>query len=151
KRDTKNRPGKGGAGTAARAGRRAPPCQPRASCRRARSSARAPAWFFYGPSRPNQSRRVIVEDCPIHYLFWSVEPETSIDPSLLLFVHGCGTDINWWSFIAPYLARYFLVAGAPPQSIRGLMPRWPGRASDRRASGTASSRSPKRRSAGSRR
>ena len=69
----------------------------------------------------------------------------SIDPSLLLFVHGCGTDVNWWSFIAPYLARYFLMAGAPPHSIRGLMPRWPGRASGRRASGTAPSRSPKRR------
>ena len=68
----------------------------------------------------------------------------SIDPSLLLFVHGCGTDVNWWSFIAPYLARYFLMAGAPPHSIRGLMPRWR-RASGRRASGTAPSRSPKRR------
>jgi len=42
------------------------------------------------------------------------------------------------------LGALFPLAGAPPHSIRGLMPRWR-RASGRRASGTAPSRSPKRR------
>ncbi len=71
--------------------------------------ATAPDWFSWAISRPKQSRRVVVQDCPIHYLFWPVEPATSIGRGLLL-VHGGGAHANWWTFIAPYFTRYFRVA-----------------------------------------
>jgi pimeloyl-ACP methyl ester carboxylesterase len=71
--------------------------------------ATAPDWFSWAISRPTQSRRVVVQDCPIHYLFWPVEPATSIGRGLLL-VHGGGAHARWWSFIAPYFTRYFRVA-----------------------------------------
>jgi pimeloyl-ACP methyl ester carboxylesterase len=71
--------------------------------------ASAPEWFRWALSRPKRSRRVIVEDCPIHYLSWDGEPETSSDRGLL-FVHGGGAHAYWWSFIAPYFVRYFRVA-----------------------------------------
>jgi len=64
----------------------------------------APEWFRWALSRPRQSRRVIVEGCPIHYLFWDAEPATSVDRGLL-FVHGGGAHANWWSFIAPYFTQ----------------------------------------------
>jgi pimeloyl-ACP methyl ester carboxylesterase len=71
--------------------------------------AAAPDWFRWAISSPKQSRVVTVEDCPIHYLFWPAQPETSIDRGLL-FVHGGGAHAQWWSFIAPYFTRDFRVA-----------------------------------------
>ncbi len=71
--------------------------------------APAPEWFRWAISRPKQSRHVVVEDCPIHYLFWPTQPSTAVDRGLL-FVHGGGAHANWWSFIAPYFTRYFRVA-----------------------------------------
>src|SRR5260370_37255755 len=71
--------------------------------------APAPEWFRWASSRPKQSRRVSVADCPIHYLFWPAEPATDNGRGLL-FVHGGGAHANWWSFIAPYFTRYFRVA-----------------------------------------
>ena len=71
--------------------------------------APAPEWFRWTLSCPKQSRHVVVEDCPIHYLFWPAEPTTAIGRGLL-FVHGGGAHANWWSFIAPYFTRYFRVA-----------------------------------------
>ena len=71
--------------------------------------APAPAWFRWAIARPKQSRRVVVQGCPIHYLFWPAEPATGNDRGLL-FVHGGGAHANWWTFIAPYFTRYFRVA-----------------------------------------
>jgi pimeloyl-ACP methyl ester carboxylesterase len=71
--------------------------------------APAPEWFRWATSRPKQSRRVVVDDCAIHYLFWPAELTTAIHRGLL-FVHGGGAHANWWSFIAPYFTRYFRVA-----------------------------------------
>jgi pimeloyl-ACP methyl ester carboxylesterase len=71
--------------------------------------APAPEWFRSAISRPKQSRRVVVEGCPIHYLFWPAE--AAIDSGRgLLFVHGGGAHANWWSFVAPYFTRDFRVA-----------------------------------------
>ena len=71
--------------------------------------ASAPEWFRRVIAHPKESRRVIVENCPIHYLFWSAEPDTDINRGLL-FVHGGGAHANWWTFIAPFFTRYFRVA-----------------------------------------
>jgi pimeloyl-ACP methyl ester carboxylesterase len=71
--------------------------------------ASAPDWFRWAISRPQQSRSVVVDECPIHYLLWPAEPDTSIGRGLL-FVHGGGAHAHWWSFIAPYFMRQFRVA-----------------------------------------
>jgi pimeloyl-ACP methyl ester carboxylesterase len=72
-------------------------------------SAAAPPWFRWALANVPQSRCVSVEDCPIHYLLWSDEPQTSIGRGVL-FVHGGGAHAHWWSFIAPYFRRYCRVA-----------------------------------------
>jgi pimeloyl-ACP methyl ester carboxylesterase len=69
----------------------------------------SPEWFRWAITRPKQSRWVIVEECPIHYLFWPPEQDTSIERGIL-FVHGGGAHAYWWSFIAPYFTRQFRVA-----------------------------------------
>jgi pimeloyl-ACP methyl ester carboxylesterase len=71
--------------------------------------APAPAWFRWAISRPKQSRRVVVQGCPIHYLYWPAELASGNGRGLL-FVHGGGAHANWWTFIAPYFTRYFRVA-----------------------------------------
>ncbi|MGE0255408.1 MAG: alpha/beta fold hydrolase [Alphaproteobacteria bacterium] len=71
--------------------------------------APAPDWFHRAVGTPRQSRRVTVEGCQIHYLLWSHAGADADAPGLLL-VHGGGAHANWWSFIAPFLARRFRVA-----------------------------------------
>jgi hypothetical protein len=67
--------------------------------------ASAPDWFRWAVFRPQQSRRIVVEGCSIHYLLWPTEAETSVGRGLL-FVHGGGAHAYWWSFIAPYFTRH---------------------------------------------
>jgi pimeloyl-ACP methyl ester carboxylesterase len=71
--------------------------------------ANAPDWFRIAVSRSKQSRFVMVEGCPIHYLLWPGREESATARGLL-FVHGAGAHANWWSFIAPFFARDFRVA-----------------------------------------
>jgi pimeloyl-ACP methyl ester carboxylesterase len=71
--------------------------------------APAPDWFHWALSRPREERRVLVEGCPIHYIFWRAQRQDRPNRGLL-FVHGGGAHANWWSFIAPYFARYLNVA-----------------------------------------
>jgi pimeloyl-ACP methyl ester carboxylesterase len=69
----------------------------------------APDWFRHAVAVPKQSRSVVVEGCPIHYLLWPAEPEATRQRGLL-FVHGGGAHANWWSFITPYFTRDYRVA-----------------------------------------
>jgi len=69
----------------------------------------APDWFRRAMAHPKQSRQVVVEGCPIHYLLWPAEPGAARERGLL-FVHGGGAHANWWSFITPYFTRDFRVA-----------------------------------------
>jgi pimeloyl-ACP methyl ester carboxylesterase len=71
--------------------------------------APAPEWFRWALARSKQSRHVVVEGCPIHYLLWPAEASAEHDRGLL-FVHGGGAHAHWWSFIAPYFVRDFRVA-----------------------------------------
>lgn len=71
--------------------------------------AAAPDWFRWAIACPKESRIITVADCPIHYLFWPARDEAAIDRGVL-FVHGGGAHAQWWSFIAPYFARYLRVA-----------------------------------------
>ena len=71
--------------------------------------APAPPWFHWAIDYPREERYVTVEGCPIHYLLWPAQ-RLIPHPRGLLFVHGGGAHANWWSFIAPYFARYLRVA-----------------------------------------
>jgi pimeloyl-ACP methyl ester carboxylesterase len=66
-----------------------------------------PDWFDWAIAQPKESRTVDVDGCAIHYLLW--ESETPARGGLLL-LHGGGAHANWWSFIAPFLARDHRVA-----------------------------------------
>ena len=71
--------------------------------------AAAPLWFQSVVACTAEEHFVTVAGCPIHYLLWSTQPETSNNRGLL-FVHGGGAHARWWSFIAPYFIRDFRVA-----------------------------------------
>jgi pimeloyl-ACP methyl ester carboxylesterase len=71
--------------------------------------APAPAWFRWAIGYPREERWVTVEGCPIHYYLWPAERRAQVSRGLL-FVHGGGAHADWWSFIAPYFARYLRVA-----------------------------------------
>lgn len=71
--------------------------------------ADAPDWFRLAVARSKQSRFVVVEGCPIHYLLWP-GGEESTKRRGLLFVHGAGAHAQWWSFIAPFFVGDFRIA-----------------------------------------
>ena len=60
-----------------------------------------PEWFDNAVARVPESRRIVVDDCDIHYLRWG--PDTS-EKQGILFVHGGAAHAHWWSFIAPFFA-----------------------------------------------
>lgn len=60
-----------------------------------------PEWFDNAIARVPESRRIVVDDCDIHYLRWG--PDTS-EKQGILFVHGGAAHAHWWSFIAPFFA-----------------------------------------------
>ncbi|MGR8948085.1 MAG: alpha/beta fold hydrolase [Gammaproteobacteria bacterium] len=68
-----------------------------------------PEWFQSAVDYPCVSRRVEVDNCRIHYLFWDSHELPATAPGLLL-VHGGGAHANWWRFIAPHFANQFRVA-----------------------------------------
>ena len=71
--------------------------------------APTPEWFDWALAEPRESRTVTVDGCLIHYLLWPGDPERAGRRGLLL-VHGGGAHANWWTFIAPFLARDYRVA-----------------------------------------
>ena len=71
--------------------------------------AAAPLWFQSVVACTAEEHFVTVAGCPIHYLLWSTQPETSNNRGLL-FVHGGGAHAHWWSVIAPDFIRDFRVA-----------------------------------------
>jgi pimeloyl-ACP methyl ester carboxylesterase len=64
-----------------------------------------PAWFEQAIATPAESAWVDVEGARIHYLRWGDRKR----PGLLL-AHGNAAHAQWWSFIAPFLARDYNVA-----------------------------------------
>lgn len=65
----------------------------------------APGWFQRAIAIEPESRTIMVEGAPVHYLRWGDRSK----PGLLL-VHGNGAHARWWSFIAPFLAHEYSVA-----------------------------------------
>ena len=64
--------------------------------------ADAPEWFVEALATPREEATVDVEGCPIHTLRWGERGR----PGLIL-VHGGAAHAEWWSFIAPQLARQY--------------------------------------------
>ncbi|MFP8876797.1 MAG: alpha/beta hydrolase [Myxococcota bacterium] len=71
----------------------------------AEARANAPDWFQRALATRWEDRSVTVEGCRIHYLRWG-EPER---PGIVL-VHGGAAHAHWWSFLAPLLPEYCVVA-----------------------------------------
>ena len=69
--------------------------------------AATPDWFDWALDQPREARTVEVEGCAIHYLLW---PGEAANRGGLLLVHGGGAHANWWTPVAPFLARDYRVA-----------------------------------------
>ena len=64
-----------------------------------------PPWFERAIASERMDATVCVDDCDIHYATWG-EPGL---PGLVL-VHGSNANLEWWRFVAPFLADQFHVA-----------------------------------------
>jgi pimeloyl-ACP methyl ester carboxylesterase len=62
----------------------------------------APTWFTEALAAPREEHVVMVEGCPIHTFRWGERGR----PGLVL-VHGGAAHAEWWTFIAPQLARQY--------------------------------------------
>jgi pimeloyl-ACP methyl ester carboxylesterase len=65
----------------------------------------APSWFTKAIADVPEDHVVRVKGCDIHYLRWG-----ELDRPGLVLVHGGAAHAQWWSFIAPQLARQYHVA-----------------------------------------
>ena len=63
-----------------------------------------PGWFQAALAAPCASHTLEVDGCPLNYLAWG-------DPARppLVLVHGGLAHANWWTAIAPQLARHYYV------------------------------------------
>jgi pimeloyl-ACP methyl ester carboxylesterase len=63
----------------------------------------APEWFARALDRAPARRFVNAEGAAIETLLW--EPRETPTKAPLLLLHGSGAHADWWSFVAPYLAK----------------------------------------------
>lgn len=63
-----------------------------------------PEWFNRALAAERQDGEVQVEGCPIHYATWG----ESGNPGIVL-IHGSNAHLEWWRFVAPFLADQFRV------------------------------------------
>jgi pimeloyl-ACP methyl ester carboxylesterase len=68
----------------------------------------APEWFERALDCPPARSIVSVEGVGIETLLW--EPRETPTKTPLLLLHGSGAHADWWSFIAPFLAKERRVA-----------------------------------------
>lgn len=64
-----------------------------------------PAWFARAIDAQREDGEVEVEGCRIHYATWGEKG----NPGVVL-VHGSNAHLEWWRFVAPFLADQFRVA-----------------------------------------
>lgn len=64
-----------------------------------------PAWFDRALQAERTDGEVFVDDCPIHFATWG-----DIGKPGIVLVHGSNAHIEWWRFVAPFLADQFRVA-----------------------------------------
>ena len=64
-----------------------------------------PAWFQKALDAKRQDGHVRVSDCDIHYATWG-----EIGQPGIVLIHGSNAHLEWWRFVAPFLADHFRVA-----------------------------------------
>ena len=65
---------------------------------------REPAWFARSLSTPSESSSVKVDGINIHYACWG-----DISQPGVVLIHGSNAHLEWWRFVAPFLADQFRV------------------------------------------
>ena len=68
-------------------------------------SSAPPPWFDRALQAPFETGRCDVGDVPIHYAAWGQRGKPGI-----VLVHGSNAHLEWWRFVAPFLADQFRVA-----------------------------------------
>ena len=63
-----------------------------------------PAWFERALSDRGEAARVVVDDVAISYRVWGQHGKPGI-----ALVHGSNAHLEWWRFVAPFLADQFRV------------------------------------------
>lgn len=66
-----------------------------------------PAWFEFGLARPGTPGDTIADGARVHYEVWD---GPSADAPGMVLIHGSNAHLNWWRFVAPYLAAKYRVA-----------------------------------------
>lgn len=64
-----------------------------------------PEWFDRALSSSAEYGDVVVEGCSIHYAVWGERGKPGI-----VLIHGSNAHLEWWRFVAPFLADQFRVA-----------------------------------------
>lgn len=66
-----------------------------------------PEWFRFGLENPGTPGEAEHAGARIHYETWGPAPGAA--PGMVL-IHGSNAHLQWWRFVAPYLARKYRVA-----------------------------------------
>ncbi len=64
-----------------------------------------PEWFQRAIDARRDDGEVLVEGCNIHYATWGEVGNPGI-----VMIHGSNANLEWWRFVAPFLADQFRVA-----------------------------------------
>lgn len=64
-----------------------------------------PEWYERAIAAKRKDAEVEVEGCPIHYATWG-----DIGKPGVVLIHGSNAHLEWWRFVAPFLADQFHVA-----------------------------------------
>lgn len=69
------------------------------------SEIKKPAWFERAINAEPEWGNVVVDRCPIRYAVWGERGKPGI-----VLIHGSNAHLEWWRFVAPFLADQFRVA-----------------------------------------
>jgi alpha-beta hydrolase superfamily lysophospholipase len=64
-----------------------------------------PEWFQRAIDAKRDDAEIEVEGCKIHYATWG-----EIGKPGIVMIHGSNANLEWWRFVAPFLADQFRVA-----------------------------------------
>jgi pimeloyl-ACP methyl ester carboxylesterase len=64
-----------------------------------------PEWFRVALATQSERQQIIVDDCRINFATWG-----QVGKPGLILIHGSNAHLEWWRFVAPFLADQFRVA-----------------------------------------
>lgn len=68
------------------------------------SEVKKPAWFERAINAEPEWGNVVVDGCSIRYAVWGERGKPGI-----VLIHGSNAHLEWWRFVAPFLADQFRV------------------------------------------